>query len=77
MLPGLCESLLSSSATSLGGAVLVRLPAGRQLHSASSSAGIFRVALVGNTRSRQTWWARGQLIYRYEKEAGHSYGKHC
>jgi len=54
MLPGPCEPPLSSSATSLEEAVLIKLSAGRQLHSATGRAGIFRVALLGNARSRQT-----------------------
>lgn len=54
MLPGPCELSCSSSAASFEGAVPIKPLAGRLLPSAGGGAGVFRLALLGRARSRQT-----------------------
>jgi hypothetical protein len=57
--------------------VLTKLLAERLLLSAIGSAGVFRRALLGIARSRQTSRARGWLTWRCGKAAGCPHRKYC
>ena len=69
MLPGPRGLLLSSSATSLEEAVLTKLLEGGRLLSAGGSAGVFRVAHLGNARARRSSQAWGELVPRCAKSS--------